>query len=115
MIAILTVMNVAEVETEEERDQLIAGAMGAGVFKPPVITLSVPAGLVRARDVQALAGDAARQAAEQVTGQAGVALIYLLSLFKSLADEYTAACPSFDVQAFLRQRALEDAQGGGDA
>jgi hypothetical protein len=68
-----------------------------------------------ARGVKALAEDLAQQAMGPTEQQAAVAVTYLLSLFQSLAAEYAAASPSFDVLEFLRRQALEDADGDSPA
>ena len=105
IIAILTSIRDAEV-SPESLPQAIGLVVGAGLFEYG-FTLSRSVDLGSHADVEALTADVARQAAEQIGQQAVAAVGYAMVLFHMLAAEFEAACPDADVQAFLRQRALE--------
>lgn len=107
VIGVLTLMGTADDGTsDEEFDRLLESAIGPGLFDYGFkLSTSVRPGSTA--DLEALAIDVARQVGGRLAREAVVALGFALRLFHMLAAE----CPGVDVEAFLRQRALEVAAG----
>ena len=108
VIAILTSVRDGEVSSEAGPSALLSPAVGEALFED-AFTLSASVSPDNPGHVEALAINAARQAAGQVGQQALTAATYAMTLFHMLAAEFEAACLDVDVQAFLRRRALEAA------
>jgi hypothetical protein len=105
IIAILTAMQDAP-GGSEELSQLLQGIrLDFDSWIPVSATVGSPA------DLERLLRQVLRQATEQTTPQILDTLRYVLFLFNALAIEAKVACPDFDVQEFLRRRALELAEG----
>ncbi|HWG61127.1 MAG TPA: hypothetical protein VG253_05380 [Streptosporangiaceae bacterium] len=118
VIAILTSVRSGEGSSEVElfavQEPRKQPARGKGfVMNATTPSVSVTAG--SPAEAEALALNAARQAAEQAGRQALTAATYAMTLFHLLAAEFEAACPDADVQAFLQRRALEVAAGDEEA
>lgn len=109
VIALLTVMTGAtpsDVESDEKLLPLVRSAIGKGLANYQ-FTIKRTVNPNSAADIEAVTNEAAQQAAEQVGQQSTTALGYAMGLFCSLAHEFEASCPEFDVQEFLRRRGLE--------